>query len=153
MKEPICELAREQVIQNEEWRHHASGCPDCRELLVVTEWMTTFAGSTAVTRELPTAGYLFFKARLQEKLSAADRAALPLLTMIVAAGILLAATIIALLLGGETRVGSIMIDAFSLLSSHAGLIVIGAVIVAAVCVVAGYLGNLTDPSDRRSRNN
>src|SRR5215204_6102186 len=126
MKEPICELAREQVIHEEEWRHHASGCPDCRELIVVTEWMTTLAGSTAVTRELPTASYLFFKARIQEKLSAADRAALPLQAMMIVAGILFAATITVLLIGGESRVGSIMIDAVRLLSSYAGAILLGA---------------------------
>ena len=153
MKEPICELAREQLTQKEEWRRHASGCPDCRELLVVTEWVTALAASTAITRELPTAGYLFFKARIQEKLSAADRAVLPLQAMIVAAGILLAATIIALLLGGETRVGSIMIDAIRLLLSYAGMIVLGALIVTAVCVVTGYLGNLINTPHRRSGNN
>jgi hypothetical protein len=153
MNESICELAREQVIRDDRWRRHASGCSDCREILAVAEWMTTLSGSTAVTRDLPAAGYLLFKAQMQKRRSDADRAALPIHAMIIVAGILIAGTMIGIMFGAETRLGSIMIDAITLLSSYAGVMVSGAMIVAVVCAAAGYFGNLTKDMNRRSRNN
>lgn len=134
MKMSICELAGESGIRDEQWRSHAAGCSDCRELLAVGEWMTTFAASTSPSRDLPAAGYLLFKARLRERVYAVDRAARPVNAMMIGMGVFLtAATAIGVMLGRETRFGSIIIEAFWLLATYIPLIFLAAAFAVSVC--------------------
>jgi hypothetical protein len=115
---------------------------DCRELLQVAEWMTEFAVRTSSRSDLPLPGYLKFKARLEERLSAADRVARPVNAMMIAMGVLITtATSIAVLMDAETRFAAVMIGAFSLLATYASAIVAAAVIAGIVCGVVAYLGD------------
>jgi hypothetical protein len=143
MKESICELANERIARDEQWHRHASACPDCRDLMSVAEWMTRLADNTKATKGIPAPGYLLFKARIQERRSAVDRAARPIYAMSVAAGILFIAAVTGLFIGVETRFASILINGLSLLSSYAGMIVVAAVIVAAACTAAAYFEKLS----------
>ena len=143
MKESICELAREPMMRDEGWQRHAADCRDCRELLSVAEWMTTLAATTPPGLELPAASYLLFKARIQERRLAADRAVRPVHAMTIGAGILfLAAAGIGTVLGRETRFGWIMVGTFKLLAEFAGLILLAVTIVAVICSAAAYFDGL-----------
>src|SRR5215475_4601844 len=106
MNGPTCDLARKQLILDDNWRRHSVDCPDCRETLAVIEWMTSLADNTAVPRELPRPGFLLFKAQIQKRLLAARRVDLPIYAMTVVAGILLVAGTISLL-SVEPRLASI----------------------------------------------
>lgn len=150
MKEVTCELARQDIANDDKWRQHASGCPDCHELLTVSRWMKDLAETSATMRDLPEAGFLLFKGRIQERQLAADRAALPVLAMIIVAGILLAA-MVGLAVRTETRLATVLIEAVGMLFSYAGIMIIAAVIVAAVCALTAQLGAMTRGSDHVSR--
>lgn len=91
---------------------------------------------------MPPAGFLIFKARLENKFLAAERAARPVRVMIVAAGLLVVAALSWLTLSAGSPFGSIMTEALMLLWSYAGAIALGAFVVAFVCAGAAYLGNL-----------
>jgi hypothetical protein len=143
MKQQSCDLARAEAIKDAQWKRHAVGCTDCSELLVVTEWMSTLAARTAIPRELPTAGFLLVKARILQKQTAAEWAERPVYMMIILAGILLAAVTLGLAVETETRVGKILIDAVGLISSFAGVIFFGTIMVAVVAAVAARILKLT----------
>jgi len=150
MKELICDRAGEPMMRDEKWRRHAADCGDCREVLSVAEWMTNLAAATPPAIELPSASYLLFKARIQERRSAADRSVRPVHAMMIGACILFfAAAGIGVILGRETRFGWIMADAFELLGEFAGLILLAAAIVAVICSAAAYFGGLSWANERR----
>lgn len=142
MKESICQFAQESADRDERWRGHAAVCPDCGDLLAVAEWMTGLAAGTAPPRNLPAAGFLLFKSRVRERLSAADRATRPIHVMGILAGILFAVTF-GLALGRPGSVQSAMSGAAGLLTSYAGVIVFVAIVGAAVCAAVAYFGKLT----------
>jgi ABC-type anion transport system duplicated permease subunit len=143
MKQQSCDLARAEAVKDDQWRRHAVDCPDCSEFLAVTEWMSTLAERTTIPRELPTAGFLLVKARILQKQTAAERAERPVYVMIVLAGILLAAVTLGLAAETETRVGTILIDAVSLISAFAGVIIFGTIMVAVVAAVTARILKLT----------
>ena len=139
MKDSICDLALMRNVRDEQWRLHAASCSDCRDVLTVSEWMNTLAGRTSLSRALPAAGYLVVKARIQQKHSAASRAAaIPRYAIVFVIGILLT-TVAAAAFGGETRFGSVMADALRLLSVHAAELIIALLIVTLVGLAAAYL--------------
>ena len=149
MKETICDLARTAVIHDDNWRRHTSDCADCREVLAAVEWMITLAESTAIGRGLPAPGFLLFKAKMQKRSLAADRVALPTYAMTVISGILLIAAM-AGLLSAETRVASITINAFRLLSSNLGLMAFAAAVVVIAGLIAVYIGNRADVTESKN---
>lgn len=144
MKAANCELADEPAFRDENWRLHAAGCWDCREHLVAADWMTALAGSTAMHRELPSPGSLWFRAKIQAKIHAADRAAWPTYVMAPVTGILLLAVTIGLVLGGETRLGTVMKGSFDLLLGYAGLMIVAAAVVSLICASVSYIDKRTD---------
>lgn len=134
----FCDLASTQGVKDDRWRRHAADCPDCRELLAVSDSLTSLAARTVVPRELPAPGYLLLKARVRQKQAAVDRADRPIYAMIAFTGILFAAVTGGVLLGLETHYGSAITDAFRLLASYAGVIIFGGVVVAIVSATASY---------------
>ena len=151
MNRPICNMAREQLIEDEEWRRHAAGCQDCREMLAVAEWMTKLVESTAISPALPAAGLLLFKAQIQKRLLAATRIMLPIYAMTIVSGILLIAAVVRLV-REKTRVASIMIDAIGMLSSSLGVIGLAVAVVVVVYIVTVRVGNRTKTSGRHQKN-
>ena len=142
MKESICEFAKESEVRNEQWQRHAAVCGDCREVLRTIEWMRTLAATTSQHSDTPAPGYLVFKARLQARVSDVDRAALPVNVMAIAAGIfLIVATAISVGFGGETRFGSIMVEALFLLSTYVTVILFAVVLVIGICGTVVYLSD------------
>lgn len=151
MNRPICNMAREQLIEDEEWRRHAAGCQDCREMLAVAEWMTKLVESTAISPALPAAGFLLFKAQIQKRLLAATRVMLPFYAMTIVSGVLLIAAVVGLV-RAKTRVASIMIDAIEILSSSVGVIALAAAVVVVVYIVTVRVGNRAKTSGRHQKN-
>jgi hypothetical protein len=144
-------MAREQLIEDEEWRRHAAGCQDCREMLAVAEWMTKLVESTAISPALPAAGFLLFKAQIQKRLMAATRIMLPIYAMTIVSGILLIAAVVRLV-REKTRVASIMIDAIGMLSSSLGVIALAVAVVAVVYIITVRMENRAKTSGRHQKN-
>ena len=140
-------MAREQLIHDDEWRHHAGDCPDCHEVLAVAVWMTKLADSTVISSALPAASYLLFTAQIQKRLLATTRIMLPFYTMTVVSVVLLTVMLIGLV-REKTRVASIMVDAIGILASSVGVMTFAAMIIAIVYTVTVYLGNRARTSGR-----
>ena len=138
MKRRECELAR-RADRDENWRQHAAGCRDCGEVLNASEWMNKFAGSTNPGRDLPSAGLLLFKARLRKKLSSAERAARPINAMAVIALLVALVSTVGVVLGTESRFGSILIEALGLLATYAAPIAFAAAATALISAAIVFI--------------
>jgi len=83
-KEKICEFEQKIVKEfasqkaNQELSVHAANCPNCREALKVAAWMQAFARAESQLPALPTSGFLWWKAQIIQKQTAAQRATQPL---------------------------------------------------------------------------
>jgi len=61
----------------EDLRDHASACPVCADVLLVTEFLLRQAAATSA-EPLPDPGLIWFKARIQARRSAAEKALQPI---------------------------------------------------------------------------
>ena len=125
MNEPICERAGASGVHDEDWITHAADCADCHEILNVTEWMTAFASHSPEPRNLPTAGFLLVKSRIEQRHAAADRATRPVYIVFVLAAVFFALSVGGLLLA-NSFFASTMINAIALIASQAGFLLVAA---------------------------
>ena len=139
MNRPVCELAQDRAGRDEDWRRHAAGCPDCGEILRVAEWMNKFAAGTNSPRDLPSAGLLLFKAKLSKRLSSAEGAARPINAMAPIALFVVAALTGGVVLGTESRFGTILIEALGILATYAAAIAVAAAATAIICVTIAFI--------------
>jgi hypothetical protein len=80
MNHSLCdrEDAVHQALGSGQWpdglREHVSGCPACTDLIVVAQFMGGHSDDLAGERPLPDPSYLWWRAQLQARADAADRA-------------------------------------------------------------------------------
>ncbi len=85
-------------LSNEEISAHVRDCASCRETLKVASWLQMSAKSAAPqAKNLPAAGFVWWKSRIQEKRRAAERVVQPILIAQIAAAFVASATLIWLL--------------------------------------------------------
>lgn len=127
----------EQIAQREQNRD--------RETQIVSDWMQKLAGQTELPRQLPTPGFLLFKARLIEKQSAAARVLRTIAGMqIVSVGVF-ALGIGWLLLKSQLPIGLLLKKTFLSLSSVAPLLICGIITAALICLAfAHFLSKTTE---------
>ncbi len=83
-KEKNCEFEQKIVREFSGWKDspelsaHVASCANCREALKVATWMRTSARAESQLPPLPTPGFLWWKAQIIQKQTAARRATQPL---------------------------------------------------------------------------
>ena len=138
MKKNTCELSANAGKNTDEWRRHASVCPECSDVLLVADWMTALAEKTSPPSTLPRPGYLLAKASIQRRQAAAERTTWPI-QIVMGFAVLLFASLLAGLTTSDTRLGSIMSDALGLVAGFVGLILALAVIGVIAYALSFYL--------------
>lgn len=113
MKKQICEFEKAvikeltQAVQSEKLALHVKECGGCREALKVAAWMQSFAAA-APKRALPTAGFIWWKAKLIEKQAAGKRAAQPIVWTQTAAIILVTITAVWLMTKYQAKFSTVI---------------------------------------------
>ncbi len=75
-------------LSSEAINAHVQDCANCRETIKVVNWLQTFEKSALPqVKNLPTAGFLWWKSRILEKRRAAERVVQPILIAQIAASI------------------------------------------------------------------
>lgn len=147
MNEPKCKYA-DVVPRDDAWKLHSRECPECREVERVAVWMEGFAAEAPLPKYLPSPGFLMFKARIRKKQLDAARATEPFYFTIAFGALLFGSSIGWILLRAETRFGTIMGQALSLLSGYAGFILLGLVLAILLSVIGAFSLNRNRSSNR-----
>jgi predicted anti-sigma-YlaC factor YlaD len=91
-------------LSNEEIKAHVRDCTSCRETLKIASWLQMSAKSAAPqAKNLPAAGFLWWKFRIQEKRRAAERVVQPILIAQIASAFAASATLVWLLFSKSLR--------------------------------------------------
>ena len=132
-----CEQA--QKLRGEDLAAHIAACDDCSEAEKAFAFMQKFAAATAPPRPLPAAGFLLFKARLEEKRAAQDKAVKPIVWAQVFSALLVSAAVVYLQTVGSFSFLGILNETFSRLKPLAPFFVFGAASAILICSVFAYL--------------
>ncbi len=103
--EPTVVKFSKSGLSNEEINAHVRDCASCRETLKVASWLQMSTKSAAPqARNLPAAGFVWWKSRIQEKRRAAERVVQPILIAQITAAFVASATLIWLLFSKSPQV-------------------------------------------------
>lgn len=120
---------------SEESREHSKECADCRETVKIAGWLQMSA-KTAQPKNLPTAGFLWWKSRIIEKRRAAENTAKPILIAQTVAVIVAFGTFIWMMSIPTIKfssVGTTFSHVFALMEPVAVLLIAGLICFALVC--------------------
>lgn len=132
-----CEQA--QKLRGKELDTHVAACADCREAEKAFVFMQKFAAATAPPRPLPAPGFLLFKARLDEKRVARERAVKPIVWAQGFSALLVSAAIVYLQTVGSFSSLGILNETFTRLKPLTPFFVFGAVSAVLICSAFAYL--------------
>lgn len=143
MKKQICEFEKAvvkeltQAVQNEKLALHVKECAGCREALKVAGWMQNFA-ATVPKRALPTAGFIWWKAKLIEKRAAGKRAAQPIVWTQTAAIILITITSVWLMTKYQSKFSTVIENFSASFELIAAPFLIAFVCAAFICLAIAF---------------
>ena len=132
---------RRQAIENrqdENFRMHIAGCPECQESQRVSDWMREFAAQTPKPQNLRAPGFLLFKARLIEKQTAVRRAIRPIVWAQIASVLIVLSAMVYLQLKSRMPIGEFLGETFASLSPIAPLFVFSLIVAAFICSGFAY---------------
>lgn len=99
---------------SEETKRHAAACADCRETLKIASWLNNMsAASAAPPKNLPAAGFLWWKSRILEKRRAAEKVSRPLQIAQIIAAFAAFGTFFWLLTSGSPQFDFLLAAAFN----------------------------------------
>jgi hypothetical protein len=133
----ICEQA--QKLRGENLETHIAACDDCRDAERTFDFMQKFAAATAPTRAFPAAGFLLFKARLEEKRAARKSAVKPIVWAQIFSALLVSAAVVYLQTVGSFSSLGILNETFTRLKPLVPFFVFGAVSAGLICAAFAYL--------------
>lgn len=139
MKNQTCKFEKSVVKEsaqgnlNEKLALHVKECAACQETLKVADWMQNFAAA-APERALPTAGFLWWKAKIIEKQEAGKRAARPIVWTQTAAIFLVFAAAAWLVVKYQTKFSIVAENLSASIELVAAPFIIALVFATAVCL-------------------
>lgn len=136
MKKTIaCEQA--QKLEGKNLEAHAAVCADCREAEKTFAWMRNFAAQTA-PENLPAPGFLLFKARLERRRAARNRAVKPIVWAQIFSALLVGFAFVYLQRVESFSFSEILIQTFTRLKSLIPFFVFGLMSAILICSAFAY---------------